>query len=272
MSKTKKAREMKKLLNENLEDKIGNKEMKAIILAAGYGTRLGKLGENKPKAFMEVGGKPIIDYIIEKVDKINEIDRIIIVTNNKFYSFFDEWKAKAPTEKSIEIINDNTNSNEQRLGAMGDLYFALEKIYGDVEKVNDDLLVLASDNLFDFNLEELIKQRGRNVVGIRQDKKENLKGKYGVIELDGQGKVIGFQEKPEQPKSEYASMGIYLFRKDTLPLLKKYKQEGRNMEGPGFFLEWLYKQKDVYGSPLKGKWYDIGSLEALEQAKKEFVG
>ena len=238
--------------------------MKAIILAAGYGTRLYPLTLDKPKAFVEVNGKPIIDYIIERVDEVEEVDKIFIVTNDKFFPAFEEWKEKAPTKKEIIIVNDNTKSNEERLGALGDLLFVLDK-----ERVDDDILLISSDNIFDFDLSAITKERDRDVVGVYEINIEEIK-KYGVVELDENKKIVGMQEKPQEPKTNLASTGIYLFRKETLHLMRQYKEEGGNMEGPGYFLEWLPKRKDVYGYVFKGKWFDIGSLEALEKAKKAF--
>ncbi len=240
------------------------KKMKAIILAAGYGTRLGDVAKDFPKAFMKINNKPIINYALDRINEIPEIDKIIIITNNKFFSVFEEWKSQVLQEKPIVIVNDNTNSNEERLGALGDLIFAF-----DAENINNDILVLASDNLFDFNLREF-SEKNRDSVGVYELSKEIIKNKYGVVEIDENGKMIGFQEKPEIPKTNFASTGIYLFKKETIPLIRKYAKEGHSLEGPGKLLEWLYKEKDVYAHIFHGKWFDIGSLEELEKAKNEF--
>jgi len=240
--------------------------MKAIILAAGYGTRLHPITLDKPKAFVDVNGKPIIDYIIEKINEIEDVDEIFIVTNNKFFYSFEEWKDKTPTNKSLVIVNDNTNSNEERLGALGDLLFVLDK-----EKIEEDILLVASDNLFDFDLKEMVSRaEKKDMIGVYEIDSDEIK-KYGVIEIDDNNKIIGMQEKPQEPKTNLASTGVYLFRKGTLNLMRKYKDEGGNIEGPGYFLEWLHKHKDIYCHVFRGKWFDIGSLEVLERAKKAFA-
>lgn len=242
--------------------------MKCIILAAGYGTRLGEKYKDIPKALIEVKGKPILDYIISKINEIVKVDKIIIITNNKFYDKFCEWRdreeTKNLTNKKIVIVNNGTNKNEERLGALGDLLFAIN-----AENVNDDLLLIASDNLFDFDLRGLAES-SRDVIGVCELPKEIISKKYGVIEIDKNNKIIGFEEKPIEPKTNLASTGIYIFKKETLPLIKKYRQEGHSLEGPGNFIEWLYKQKEVYAYVFKGKWFDIGNLEILEKARKEF--
>lgn len=239
--------------------------MKAIILAAGYGTRLYPITLNKPKAFVDVNGKPIIDFIIEKVDAVKEVDKIIIVTNSKFFQLFEDWKWNAPTSREIAIVDDLTSSNEERLGALGDLLFALEH-----EKVKDDLLVISSDNLFDFDLRTIAHNpRENDLIGVYEIDTDEIK-KYGVVVLNDEHKVIEMQEKPSHPKSNLASIGIYLFRRETIPLMYRYKEEGGKMEGPGYFLEWLPRHKPVHAHIFKGKWFDIGSLEVLERAKKVF--
>lgn len=248
------------------EKRVKKQKMKAIILAAGYGTRLGDIAKDMPKAFVKINNKPIINYTIDKINEIPEIDKIIIITNNKFFSAFEEWKQEAKNEKPITIVNDNTNSNAERLGALGDLIFSF-----DAENIDDDILVLASDNLFDFNLKEFSEEnKDKDAVGVYEIPKEIIKNKYGVVELDDNGKMIGFQEKPSEPRTNFASTGIYLFKKQTLSLIRKYASEGHSLEGPGKLLEWLYKEKDVYGHIFKGKWFDIGSLEELEKAKNDF--
>lgn len=241
--------------------------MKCIILAAGYGTRLYPLTLAKPKAFVDINGKPLLDHITEKIDKIKHVNKIIIVTNNKFYSDFDEWKKEAPTKKPIVVINDNTNSNEERLGALGDLLFGM-----DAENVDEDIILVASDNLFDFDLQAMAGKPEKDLVGVCKLDKDVIRKKYGVLELEENGKIIGFQEKPAEPKTNLASTGIYIFRKETLPLIRKYREESQCMEGPGKFVEWLHNEKDVYGHIFKGRWFDIGSIEELEKAKKEFEG
>lgn len=254
-----------KRLHQEENSGRGKEKMKAIILAAGYGTRLHPITLNKPKAFVEVNGKPIIDFIIEGVDSVKEIDKIVIVTNSKFSLLFEEWRVSAPTAKEIAVVDDGTSSNEERLGALGDLLFALEQ-----ENVDDDLLIISSDNLFDFDLRTIAHNPHKDdLIGVYEIDTDEIK-KYGVAVLDKEGKVLELQEKPSHPKSHFASIGIYLFRKETIPLMYRYKKEGGKMEGPGYFLEWLPVHKPVFAHIFRGKWFDIGSREVLERAKKEF--
>ena len=240
--------------------------MKALILAGGYGTRLYPITVNIPKALVMVNNKPIIDYILEKINQLLEIDEIFIVTNNRFYPLLEEWAKTAPTKKTIKVLNDGTNTNEERLGALGDMMFGLEKA-----KINDTALIIASDNIFDFDLRKIMKEKDKDIVAVVEVNLEDIK-RYGVVELsDVNGKkLVGFEEKPAKPKTNLASTGVYIFQKETLQLVDMYKAEGNSMEGPGFFLQWLYKRKDVYACVYNGKWFDIGTIEMLVRANEEF--
>ena len=81
--------------------------MKAIILAAGYATRLYPLTENFPKPLLPVGGKPILDWLIEDLSTV--VDEFIVVTNHKFSSIFESWAAE---KQNVSVLDDGTESNE----------------------------------------------------------------------------------------------------------------------------------------------------------------
>ncbi len=87
--------------------------MKAVILCAGYATRLYPFTINEPKALLMVDGMPLLSYTIRNLSGIDKIDKIYIVTNDKFNDNFLEWKKKE--DKRIEIINDGTKTNEERI-------------------------------------------------------------------------------------------------------------------------------------------------------------
>ena len=245
--------------------------MKAIILAAGYGTRLYPLTKNKAKPLLEVAGKPMVNHIMEKIEEIEEIDKIIVITNNKFYSQFVEWSSKFNSKIPIKVLNDGTLSNDDRLGAIGDVNFAIDK-----ENIEDDILIVNGDNLFQFSLKEMyntFKQKQQHVISLYDVKTENEAKKFGIVSVDENNKIIEFKEKPEQPKSTLASIGIYLYPKQIKDLIKEYLEQGNNPDKTGEFVEWLYKKEKVHGFVFDNpdeKWFDIGSFGSLEQANKEW--
>lgn len=244
--------------------------MKAILLAAGYATRLYPLTNNKPKPLLEVAGKPIIEHIISKISQIREVDKIFVVTNDKFFKNFQQWLDDFSSDKQIKIVNDNTLSNEDRLGAIGDINFVIEK-----EKIDDDLLVVAGDNLFEFSLADVVKlfkTKKSPAIALYDVKSRELAKKYGIVTIDPANKIIRFVEKPEKPESTLSSTGVYLYPKDTLNMISSYLGEGGSQDKTGSFLEWLYKRKDIYCYISKERWYDIGSFEELERARNEYNG
>ncbi len=232
--------------------------MKALILAAGYATRLYPLSLNTPKPLLPIANKPMIEYILEKINEVDEINEVFIVTNNKFFNNFTEWKSKYNEEKPVTIINDKTLSNETRLGAVGDIDFVVRN-----KNVSEDLLVIAGDNLFEFSLKELcgffIKKKS-TVLGIYDIKdKSKAANKFGVVELDSEFKILKFDEKPSIPSTSLVATACYLFTSDDLVELKKCIDENNKPDNSGDFIKHLSLEKSVYGFVFSEKWFDIGS-------------
>jgi len=241
--------------------------MEAIILAAGYGTRLHPLTENIPKPLLNVAGKPIIEHIIRKLEQIGAINRICIVTNDKFEQNFKQWLENFDAAKPIEIVNDGTKSNEERLGALGDIHFVINK-----KDVDNDLIVVAGDNLFELALSDVcnfFKKRKSNVIVLHDVKDIQLAKHYGIVEVQDDI-VVNFEEKPLSPKSTLASTGIYLFPKKTIELIKKYIAQGNSSDKTGNFIEWLHKRDKIMAYITDKIWYDIGSIEQLKKADRYY--
>ncbi len=242
--------------------------MKVLILGAGYAVRLYPLTENIAKPLISVGGKTVIERLVEQILtlRIQDMGEILVVCNNKFYSQFEVWQAK--TKAPVKLINDATNANEEKLGSIGDILFVLEK-----EAIDQDLLIVAGDNIFDFDLGEILsffRKTKRSVIPFMPVDYEYAK-KGGTAELDKDGKIIFFEEKSAKPRSTLYSIPIYFYRKEDIGLLKQYIREGGNKDAPGYFLEWLYKKTDVYGHKVKDcAWFDIGDFESLDKADKNF--
>ena len=241
--------------------------MQAIILAAGYATRLYPLTENIPKPLLEVAGKPMIEHIIGKIDEIKDIKKIHIVTNDKFAKHFEQWLKEFDSKLPIGIINDGTKSNEDRLGALGDINYVISN-----KNIKNDIIVIAGDNLFELQLKDVVNifnKRNHNTIVLHDVKDLELAKHYGVVEIEN-NIVVNFKEKPVSPKSTLISTGIYLFPKKTINLIEKYIAQGNNPDKTGSFIEWLHKREKVYAYITSGKWYDIGSLEQLQKANKEY--
>ena len=240
--------------------------MKAIILLAGYATRMYPLTENQPKALLPLRGKAVIDYIIEQINRIPEIDTIYAVTNSKFYTHFCNWAKTAPTIIPIEVLDDGTTTNETRRGAVGDIYFTITE-----KNIDDELFIVAGDNYFTYDLKEqydLFRQTGCDTIaGKELDDIEMLKA-FAVAKLDENNKVLDLVEKPEKPESNIAIYATYFYLKDTVKLFKQYLDEGNNPDPPGSFPQWLHKIRDVYTYKMNGDCYDIGTIEMYNEMNK----
>lgn len=243
--------------------------MKAIVLAAGYATRLYPLTFDKPKALLPVKDKPILNYIVEKIEEINEVDKIFIVTNDKFYMNFVWWlkQYQGDFRKEIEIINDSTTTNETRLGGIGDLWFALKQ-----KKINDDILVVASDNLFDFSLKgmaDFFMKNNKTTAGIYDIGDMEEVKKMSIVKIEN-GKITFFEEKPQNPFTTLSCIAVYIFPKSDLNKIKEYMKTDKPKDGPGFLIQHFSQQGDVHAFILQGRWFDIGSIETYSEVNNNW--
>jgi glucose-1-phosphate thymidylyltransferase len=244
--------------------------MKGLILAAGYATRLYPLTKEYPKPLLKVSGRPLINYILEKLEQIKEIDEVFVVTNSKFIDVFLLWQKEINSLRRISVIDDLTTNEDKRLGAIGDMRFVIKKM-----KLKDDLLVIGGDNLFDDNLDGFLSfiRSGDNspVIGVF-DIKDRLKArKYGVVKLGAQNRISAFQEKPKDPASTLVAMCLYYFPKEYLGLIEEYLSlKGDKHDATGFYIDWLKDRLTVRAFVFGGRWYDIGDPDFYAEANASF--
>ncbi|MCM8780924.1 MAG: nucleotidyltransferase family protein [Candidatus Omnitrophica bacterium] len=243
--------------------------MKALILAGGYGTRLYPLTKECPKSLLPIGNRPIINYIIDKFEPLEAIDEIIVVTNTKFFRHFKHWLDNLETEKRVCIINDLSKDYNDRLGAVGDMGFVIEK-----KNINEDLLVIGADNLFDTGLSDFLCFAKAKVpyttIGVYDLKDKMQAVKYGVVRLNRQKRIVDFREKPKMPKSTLVAMCLYYFPKEKLKFTREYLATTHKHDAMGFYIDWLRKKEPVYGFLFKGIWYDIGHPRLYFQARNKY--
>ncbi len=241
--------------------------MKCIILCAGYATRLYPLTEKFPKALLEIKeGKPLLNYTIEAINKVKEIDEIFLVTNECFYDCFQKWQINLNNSKPITIINDHTTNNDDRLGAIGDIQYTIN-----YKNILDDIMIVLGDNLFDFDLKsfvEFYQCKKSPIVGGQYEDDKNLLTRLGVIETNNNCEIVHFEEKPANPKGNIKSLGLYLYPKEVIAILKQYLEEGNKPDAPGYFLSYLYQKEPVYVFPFEGNWFDVGTHEALKEVRE----
>jgi glucose-1-phosphate thymidylyltransferase len=233
--------------------------VKAIILAGGYATRLQPLTDDLSKCLLPVGGKPIVDWILEGIRAVDEIDEVHVVTNSRFAQDFEHW---AMFKDGVTVHDDRTTSNDDRLGAVGDIAFTLERA-----GIDDDVLVVAGDNLFDYELEDLVEfQRGKGVasaVAVHDVGDLRLASRYGIVEVAGDDRIVDFVEKPPEPASTLAATATYVFHREHVALVARYLAEGNAPDQAGSFVAWLQAREPVYAYWFTGVWLDIGDREQL---------
>ncbi|MDD5617522.1 MAG: sugar phosphate nucleotidyltransferase, partial [Candidatus Omnitrophica bacterium] len=191
-----------------------SKGFTALILAGGYATRLYPITLDISKPLLKIDKRTIIDFSIQQLKEIEDAKEIIIVTNDKFYSDYIKWKKKIKAAKKIIILNDKTKTEEAKLGAVGDIYYAIRKI-----NIKNDILVIGGDNIFQRSLSDFInfaeKEAPYVSLGIYDLHSKSLATRYGVVKIDKRNKVLDFQEKPKNPASSLVAMCMYYFPKET---------------------------------------------------------
>jgi glucose-1-phosphate thymidylyltransferase len=245
--------------------------LQAIVLAAGYATRLYPLTLDTPKPLLEVGGRLILERLLRQLDEVSSLDLVYVVTNAKFAPQFREFAASWQGLVGLEVVDDGTTTDETKLGAIGDLELVIRE-----RGIDDDLLVAAGDSIFDgAPLDEFVRLgRGKAapVEAVYDVGDLDAVKRYSVITADEEGRIVAFEEKPADPQTALAGIALYFYPRAALPLVAEYLAEGNNPDQPGRLIEWLHTRTPVYVWPVPGRWFDIGSPETLEQADRELAG
>lgn len=242
--------------------------MKNIVIAAGYATRLGELTKNFPKPLLNIGENSILGRMLDDIDTIPEIDEHIIITNHKFVQYFEEWKCNVKYSKPITIIDDGTETNDTRLGAVCDLLFAIEKL-----GIKDDMLVVAADNILFFSFKEFVdfaKTKGTSCIMCHEQPSIEKLQRTGVVVLDDNNKVLNMEEKPQEPKSLWAVPPFYIYLSKDLDLIKHSVENGCGKDAPGNLAHYMVDNTEMHAWKMSAGRFDIGSLDTYYEACEKF--
>ena len=235
--------------------------MKALILAAGYATRLYPLTKAVAKPLLPLAERPMLDYLLDAINEVDDVDEIHVVTNHKFAAAFAEWA----NTREVVVHDDGTTSEDDRLGAIGDIRFVVDKA-----DLDDDLLVIAGDNLFDYSLADYVQWwRGKgeaSAVALYDVGSLELVQRYSNVDVDADGRLVAFTEKPQSPTSTLVATAAYIYHRAHAPLLRTYLDDDNPRDQPGRFIAWLVPRVPVYGYPAAGDWRDIGDAQQLLDA------
>lgn len=244
--------------------------MKALILAAGYATRLYPLTIDMPKALLPVKGKPILDYIMDGIESIDEINEVIVISNALFFGHFIRWadEKKKAYSKKITVVDDKTTNDATKLGAIGDMQYTINML-----GIDEDIVVIAGDNLFTYCLKDSYDQfikSGMDMILAKQIPILSELQRMAVGILDSNNLIVDMEEKPKNPKSDIAFFATYYYKRETLPMIKTYLEEGNTPDAPGNFPAWLYTRKPVLAYLFEGECIDIGTPESYEEVQRTF--
>lgn len=242
--------------------------MKCLILAAGYATRLYPLTENFPKPLLEVGGKTILDWLVDDIHTAGLIDEFVVISNHKYAHHFEKW-AKTKSAK-VTVVDDGTDSNETRLGAVKDIQFAINGLH-----LDDEMLVIAGDNVLDFSLTKFMayaKEKATSCIMRYYEPDEKKLTKCGVVEVADDDRIISMEEKPAAPKSHWCCPPFYYYTREDARLVAKGIEAGCGTDAPGSYIAWLCTQTPVHAMEMPGKRFDVGNLESYQKIKEEYRG
>ncbi|MFZ5376126.1 MAG: nucleotidyltransferase family protein [Patescibacteria group bacterium] len=243
--------------------------MNLIVLGAGFSTRLRPLTDSFPKGLLEIGGLPMMAHLLDEAIKLPDLGNFVLVANSVVAKHFEDFLHQ-PKYQAFVLVDNGVSQSEKRLGAIGDLLLALEKIGQD-----DDVLVLPSDTLVDIDFEKLMAfyREHRGFVNVvRKEDPQVIAGALGCVEVDvSTRKIISFEEKPAEPKAAYASVPIYIYPKEVLPLIKEYASlPGANLDSPGAIVPWLIDRAACYAFVIEnGYYYDVGTHQQYNKLKAE---
>lgn len=242
--------------------------MKCLILAAGYATRLYPLTENFPKPLLKVGDKTILDWLVDDIDLSGEVDEYIVISNHKFAHHFEEWAATKP--QNITIVDDGTSTNETRLGAVKDIQFAIDTLH-----LDDDMLVIAGDNVLDFSLTKFVeyaKEKGTSAIMRYYEANDQKLLKTGVVTIDSDDRILLMTEKSPNPATHWCTPPFYFYTREDARLVQKGIESGCGTDAPGSYIAWLCTQTPVHAMEMPGSRYDIGNLASYEEVQRTYMG
>ena len=245
--------------------------MKNIVLAAGYATRLGELTKNFPKPLLKIGNNTILGRMLDDIDAIDDITEHIIVTNHRFAPIFEQWATEQHYSKPITIIDDGTETNDTRLGAVNDLLLVLNT--PSMRENPEGILVVAADNLLFFSFREFIdfaKQKDTSCIMCHEQPSLEKLQRTGVVELDSNNKVLGIEEKPKIPKSHWAVPPFYIYLKNDLELVRHSIENGCGKDAPGNLAHYMVEHTTMHAWQMTAGRFDIGSLDTYREAVEKY--
>ena len=252
------------------------KRVTAVVLAGGEGERLSILSAVRAKPAVPFAGKyRIIDFTLSNCVN-SEIDNVVVLTQYNPRSLNDHIGAGRPwdldrNERGIRLLQPfiaRGRPSEWYRGTADAVLANLETIR---QQPGDIVLVLAGDHIYKMDYQPFVQFHRRNRADVTVAVQRVPLGeasRFGILALDEDGKVTEWQEKPKQPKSDLASLGIYVFSKKAL---LAWLDESRTDFGRDVIPAMLKSGARVFGYEFDGYWQDVGTVESYWQAHMDLL-
>ena len=243
----------------------------AILLCAGYGTRMGALTAETPKPLLPVAGKPILDYLVELLLELDGLDAIHLVSNSRYLEKFRRWadgwgRRIGPPGPRLVVHDDGSADNASRRGAVGDLDFLLRRVAPPA-----GALVAAGDNIYRFSLRPLwrtfVDSGHSYVLGLEERDPGKLR-RTGVLELTCENRVLRLHEKPEQPPSTWACPSLYCLQASALARVRGYLDAGHCHDEIGRLIGHLVSREPIFAFEAEGERFHVGSADSYRRTDK----
>ncbi len=245
--------------------------MNVIVLCAGYATRMYPLTREHPKPLLDVGGREVLSWLMDRVLQIDGLRHGVLVSNHRFADRFQAWIDGYASSIPIELLDDGSVHEDNRLGALRDLALAWDALPKDAR--DDGVVVVGGDNLIAFDLAALgdrFRASERPLLLVRQIPGGIPPNRYSEVVLDDNDRIASFREKPSDPRSDLSCICLYFFTEEIRRHLDEYLGAGGNPDAPGHFLAWLTPRMELSAARVEGAWFDIGSFETLEEARRQW--
>ena len=244
--------------------------MNIIILCGGFGSRLGSLGRDNPKALLNIAGKPLIEWILTQLQDLDFIDAVHVLHNEKFKDQFSDWDKGSEGFGKVSLLSNGVDAEESRLGAVGDINFCLNE-----KNIFTPVVVFPGDTVFTFNVKKFFYELKRSPdtgwLSLRKEVSESERRKYGVVGLEPNGTISSFEEKPKESSEENVFKGPCYFPPTVTKYIPDYcsgligaKELPDNIVS---FISWAMTKIKFKGCVMhSGECFDVGSYKDYRSA------
>lgn len=261
---------------------MASKECVAMILAGGQGTRLGALTKNVAKPAVAFGGKyriidfPLSNCVHSGIDTVGVLTQYQPLVLNTYIGNGNPWDLDR-NNGGVYVLPpyQSAAAGEWYKGTANAIYQNL----GFLEQFSPkNVLILSGDHIYKMHYGKMLKRHaecGAAITIAVMPVPWEEASRFGIMNVDSAGNIVEFEEKPKNPKSNLASMGIYIFNYDKL---KKYLSEDEadpessNDFGKNIIPRMLQDGEKLIAWEFDGYWKDVGTVESLWEANMDLIG